>query len=174
MALLEILVYPDPRLRQKARPVAQVNDSIKQLVSDMAETMYAASGIGLAAVQVNVNKRVIVIDLSNDQSDLRVFINPSIVERDGEAEFEEGCLSVPEVYASVMRNEHIKVKALDTDGKSFELKTDGLLAVCIQHEIDHLDGKVFVDYLSRLKQDRIRKRMLKEQRRQPEPMTANA
>ena len=172
MALLDILVYPDPRLRERAAPVTAVDEEIRTLVDDMAETMYAAPGIGLAAIQVNVPRRVIVIDISEDQSDLRVFINPRIVERDGEQQLEEGCLSVPGVYAPVQRAERITVQALDRDGRQFQLTTDGLLSVCIQHEIDHLDGKVFVDYLSRLKQDRIRRRLRKQARRVNEPAPA--
>lgn len=167
MALLDILVYPDSRLRCQAEPVVNVDSATQQLVSDMAETMYAAPGIGLAAVQVNVSKQIIVIDISETRDDLRVFINPVLLQSDGDVETEEGCLSVPGVYAPVNRAESIKVQALDVDGKEFELETDGILAVCIQHEIDHLQGKVFVDYLSRLKQDRIRKRMLKEQKLAP-------
>lgn len=165
MALLEILLYPDPRLRQHAELVAEVNDEIRQLVDDMAETMYQAPGIGLAAIQVNVAKRVIVIDISEDRRDLRVFINPEITHRLGEQQIEEGCLSVPGVYAPVSRAEEVTVRALDRNGEPFELTVHGLLAVCVQHEIDHLDGKVFVDRLSRLKQDRIRKRLSKQSRR---------
>lgn len=165
MALLEILVYPDPRLRRQAVAVAEVDEEIRRLVDDMAETMYHAPGIGLAAIQVNVPKRVIVIDISEDRRDLRVFINPKITHRVGEQQIEEGCLSVPGVYAPVSRSEEITVRALDRNGDPFELTAHGLLAVCIQHEIDHLDGKVFVDLLSRLKQDRIRKRLSKQSRR---------
>lgn len=165
MALLDILLYPDPRLRKKAKPVEQVDADVQQLVDDMAETMYAAPGIGLAAIQVNVRKRVIVIDISEDRSDLKVLINPEIVSNEGEQMIAEGCLSVPDVFAPVERSEAIVVKALDRDGESFELEAEGLLAVCIQHEIDHLDGKVFVDYLSRLRQSRIRRRMEKEAKR---------
>lgn len=165
MAILDILVYPDPRLRQIAAPVERVDDAIVRLVDDMAQTMYQAPGIGLAAVQVNVPLRVIVIDTSQDQSDLRVFINPEISSRDGEQEVEEGCLSVPGVFAPVRRAEAITVRALNREGEPFELQVDGLLSVCIQHEIDHLDGRVFVDYLSRLKQDRIRKRLHKQSKR---------
>jgi len=165
MALREILVYPDARLRQKAAPVETVDDSIRTLVDDMAETMYAAPGIGLAAIQINVAQRVIVIDTSEDKSDLVVFINPEIVESDGDQRVDEGCLSVPGVFAPVDRAENIRVRALDRNGDAFEMEASGLLAVCIQHEIDHLDGKVFVDYLSRMKQGRIKKRMEKETRR---------
>lgn len=174
MAQLEILVYPDPRLRHKAETVGVVDAEIQQLVDDMAETMYAAPGIGLAAVQVNVPKRVIVIDISPDHNDLQVFINPEIRAHTGEQEIEEGCLSVPGVYAPVTRAERITVTALDRDGKQFDLQAEGLLAVCIQHEIDHLDGKVFVDYLSRMKQDRIRKKLKKHARQGSEPLQAHA
>lgn len=164
MALLPILRYPDPRLNKKALPVAVVDESIRKLARDMAETMYAAPGIGLAATQVDVHKRVIVIDVSEDRSGLRTFINPVILERSGEQECEEGCLSVPGIYERVSRAERVTVRALDIEGKEFTLEADGLLAVCIQHEIDHLEGKVFVEYLSRLKQDRIRTRLAKQAR----------
>ena len=164
MALLPILHYPDPRLRKIAKPVAQVDDRIRRLVSDMAETMRAAPGIGLAATQVDVHERVIVIDISDTRDDLKVFINPQIIERAGEEESEEGCLSVPGVYDMVTRADRIKVRALDLKGQPFELEADGLLGVCIQHEIDHLDGRVFVDYLSRLKQQRIAAKMKKQER----------
>ncbi|MFN4064229.1 peptide deformylase [Azoarcus communis] len=164
MALLPILRFPDPRLHTRAVPVAEVNDGIRKLVADMAETMYEAPGIGLAATQVDVHKRVVVIDVSEDKSGLMVFINPEIVERDGEQVCEEGCLSVPGIYEKVTRAEHVRVRALDADGKPFELEADGLLAVCIQHEIDHLDGKVFVEYLSQLKLNRIKTRLAKKAR----------
>ena len=164
MALLPILRYPDPRLHTRAKPVEAVDAGIRKLVADMAETMYAAPGIGLAATQVDVHKRVLVIDISEDKSQLRAFINPEIVWREGECEGEEGCLSVPGIYETVRRSERVKVRALDTEGKHFEIDADGLLAVCLQHEIDHLDGKVFVDYLSRLKQTRIRKKLEKQER----------
>lgn len=164
MALLPILRYPDPRLHKKALPVAVVDESIRKLARDMAETMYAAPGIGLAATQVDVHQRVIVIDVSEDRSGLQTFINPVILERSGEQECEEGCLSVPGVYERVSRAEHVTVRALDVEGKEFTLEADGLLAVCIQHEIDHLEGKVFVEYLSRLKQERIRTRLAKQAR----------
>lgn len=164
MALRTILHYPDPRLRQVAKPVAAVDDDIRRLVDDMAETMYAAPGIGLAAVQINVPKRVVVIDVSETRRALQVFINPEIVEHDGKQVFEEGCLSVPGVFDEVERAQHIRVRALDRDGKPFEIEAEGLFATCIQHEIDHLDGKVFVDYLSRLKQSRIRKKIEKQDR----------
>jgi peptide deformylase len=164
MATLEILHFPDPRLRQRALEVETVDDRVRQLVDDMFETMYQAPGIGLAATQVNVHERVIVIDVSRDQDQPLVFINPEIIEREGVEEMDEGCLSVPGIYERVQRAERIKVRALDRDGKTFELETDGLLAVCIQHEIDHLDGKLFVDYLSQLKRQRIRKKLEKQRR----------
>ena len=164
MALLPILRFPDPRLHRKATPVAVVDDSIRKLVADMAETMYEAPGIGLAATQVNVHKRVIVIDISEDKSDLLCLINPQILERSGEQLCEEGCLSVPGVYEKVPRAEHVRVRALDRNGEDFELDAEGLLAVCVQHEIDHLDGKVFVEYLSQLKLSRIKARLAKKAR----------
>lgn len=161
MAILEILVYPDERLRKIAKPVETVDESIRALVKDMTETMYEANGIGLAATQVDVHQQVIVMDLSEERNELMILINPTIVEKDGEQVYDEGCLSVPEYYAPVKRAEHIKVTALDEQGEIYELEADGLLAVCIQHEMDHLAGKVFVDYLSRLKQDRVRKKLVK-------------
>jgi peptide deformylase len=164
MALLPILHYPDARLHRVAAPVEEINDRIRQLVRDMAETMYAAPGIGLSATQVDVHLQIIVIDISEAHDQLRVFINPQIVDSRGTAECEEGCLSVPGVYETVTRAEWIKVRALDAEGKPFELEADGLLGVCIQHEIDHLHGKVFVEYLSRLKQSRIAAKMKKQQR----------
>jgi peptide deformylase len=164
MAIRTILHYPDPRLRQVAQPVTTVDDEVRRLVDDMAETMYAAPGIGLAAVQINVAQRVVVIDLSETRNALQVFINPEIMERDGKQVFEEGCLSVPGVYDEVERSRHIRMRALDRNGQPFELEAEGLLSTCIQHEIDHLDGKVFVDYLSRLKQTRIRKKIEKQER----------
>jgi peptide deformylase len=164
MTLRTILHYPDPRLRRRAEPVAEVNDDIRRLVADMAETMYDAPGIGLAAIQVNEPLRIVVIDLSEKRNQLMIFINPEILERDGEQVFEEGCLSVPGIYDDVTRASHVKVRALDRDGRPFEIEADGLLATCIQHEIDHLDGKVFVDYLSRLKQSRIQKKLEKQQK----------
>ena len=174
MALLDVLIYPDPRLRKQAASVETVDDSVRQLVDNMAETMYAAPGIGLAAVQVNVQKRVIVIDISDDHNDLKVFINPELANQEGSQESEEGCLSVPGIYAPVTRAESIVVRALDRNGDEFTLETSGILAVCIQHEIDHLDGKVFVDYLSRMKQQRIRKKLTKQVRREPATSTAHA
>ncbi|MDT3671577.1 MAG: peptide deformylase [Aromatoleum sp.] len=164
MALLPILRYPDPRLHKRAVPVAAVDDSIRQLVKDMAETMYEAPGIGLAATQVDVHKRVVVIDVSEDRSELLAFINAEIIERSGEQTCEEGCLSVPGIYEKVSRAERVRVKALDERGEPFELEAEGLLAVCIQHELDHLDGKVFVEYLSPLKLNRIKTRLLKKAR----------
>ena len=164
MALLDILVYPDPRLRRKALPVEYVDDEIRQLIRDMAETMYQAPGIGLAATQVNVSKRVMVIDHSDERNELQVFINPVIRNRQGETETEEGCLSVPGIVAPVKRAEAITVTALDHEGRINEFMASGILAVCVQHELDHLDGKVFVDYLSRLKRERIRKQLLKDSR----------
>jgi len=164
MALLEIIHYPDPRLYTVAKPVAAVDDNIRKLVRDMAETMYAAPGIGLAATQVDVHQQVIVMDVSEDKSKLQVFINPRILAADGMQEFEEGCLSVPGIFETVQRPEKITVEALDADGKKFKLNADGLLAVCIQHEMDHLKGKVFVEYLSRLKQSRIKSKMQKRLR----------
>lgn len=164
MALLNILHYPDPRLRRVAKPVVRVDEPVRKLVEDMAETMYKAPGIGLAAVQVNVAKRVVVIDISETRDQLRVFINPEILARDGSQVLEEGCLSVPGIYDEVERAAHVRVRALDRDGKAFEMDADGLLATCIQHEIDHLDGKVFVDYLSRMKQARIQKKLTKQAR----------
>lgn len=165
MPILGILTYPDPRLHEISEPVAEVDTDVVRLVDDMAETMYKAPGIGLAAPQVDVLKRVIVIDISDNRDQLQVFINPEIVVREGEQEYEEGCLSVPGIYAPIQRAEHIRVRALDRSGESFELDADGLLAVCIQHEIDHLDGKVFVDYLSRLKRERVKKKLQKQTRR---------
>lgn len=167
MALLDILVYPDPRLRQMAREVTVFDENLKQFVNDMAETMYDAPGIGLAAVQVNDPRRVVTIDVSDTRDDLKVFVNPEIVDPQGKVETEEGCLSVPGIYAPVERAETVVIRARDVDGNSFEMEADDILAVCIQHEIDHLDGKVFVDYLSRLKQDRIRKKLVKEYAGQP-------
>ena len=162
MALLDILVYPDPRLRKRAKPVEVVDQSIRQLVKDMAQTMYAAPGIGLAATQVNVAKRIVVIDISEAHDQLQVFINPVISSSGETIESEEGCLSVPGIIEPVTRFSQANVTALDSDGVPIELYTEGLLAICIQHEVDHLDGKVFVDYLSQLKRDRIRKRLVRE------------
>ncbi|MCD6705904.1 MAG: peptide deformylase [Thiobacillus sp.] len=164
MARLDILHYPDARLHTVAKPVATVDARIRKLVDDMAETMYAAPGIGLAATQVNVHERIVVIDISETHDALRVFINPEIVAQSGREESEEGCLSVPGVFDRVQRAERVTVRALDRAGKSFELDADGLLAVCIQHEMDHLMGKVFVDYLSNLKRNRIKAKLAKQAR----------
>jgi len=164
MALLTILEYPDPRLRRIAAPVAAVTPEIQKLVHDMAETMYAAPGIGLAATQVDAHKRVIVLDLSEARDELRVFINPEILSASGEAEHEEGCLSVPGYYDKVTRAATIRVRAKDEHGRPFEQDADGMLAVCIQHEMDHLIGKVFVDHLSPLKRARLAARARKKQR----------
>jgi peptide deformylase len=164
MALLKILHYPDPRLHTVAKPVAVVDDKIRQLAADMAETMYSAPGIGLAATQVDRHIRMIVVDISEDKNRLLTLINPRIVMKEGEAVHEEGCLSVPGIYDKVTRAERIRVQALNLNGESFEIDASGLLGVCIQHEIDHLDGKVFVEYLSRLKQTRIRHKLLKQSR----------
>ena len=161
MAKLDILRFPDPRLRTKAVPVEEVSDAIRVLVDDMLETMYDAPGIGLAATQINVHQQIVVIDVSENKDEPYCFINPKITQRDGEEICEEGCLSVPEYYAEVQRSESVTVKALDRDGKEFELEADGLLAVCIQHELDHLKGKLFVDYLSPLKQKRLQKKFAK-------------
>ena len=159
MAILTVLHYPDPRLRTKAQKVEQVDQSIQRLVDDMFDTMYQAPGIGLAATQVDVHKRVITIDVTEDKSEPLCLINPEIVESNGVEKSEEGCLSVPGIYESVKRAEKIKVSALNKEGQPFEVEADGLLAVCIQHEMDHLEGKLFVDYLSELKRQRIRKKM---------------
>ena len=164
MALLNILEYPDPRLRKVAAPVAAVTPDIQKLVRDMAETMYAAPGIGLAATQVDVHKRVLVMDISDTRDELRVFINPEVLSAEGEAENEEGCLSVPGYYDKVTRPQKVRVRALDIGGNPFELDADGRLAVCIQHEMDHLVGKVFVDHLSALKRARLSARLRKKQR----------
>lgn len=164
MALLPILLYPDPRLHKVAVPVERVDDKIRNLIKDLSDTMYAAPGVGLAATQVDVHLRVLVVDISPAHDDLRVFINPQIVEASGDANQEEGCLSVPGIYDVVRRAQHIRVRALDRDGNPFEMEAEGLLAVCIQHEMDHLDGKVFVEKLSRLKQQRIQNKLKKRQR----------
>jgi peptide deformylase len=164
MAILNILEYPDPRLRKIAAPVAAVTADIRKLVADMGETMYAAPGVGLAATQVDVHKRVIVIDISDARDDLRVFINPEILAAEGDAENEEGCLSVPGYYDKVSRAAKVTVRALDADGGSFVVEAEGLLAVCVQHEMEHLIGKVFVDHLSPLKRARLSARLRKKQR----------
>lgn len=164
MALLPILHYPDPRLRTRAVPVAHVDAEIRRLVADMAETMYAAPGIGLAATQVDIHKQVIVVDVSEDKSELLALINPEILFREEDCLGDEGCLSVPGIYDKVPRARKIRVRALGLDGQPLELDAEDLLAVCIQHEIDHLQGKVFVDYLSALKQTRIRNKLAKQAR----------
>jgi peptide deformylase len=164
MTKLAILNYPDPRLHKVAKPVQEVNAEIRRLVEDMAETMYGAPGIGLAATQVDRHIQLIVIDVTKEQNNLQVFINPKIIETSGTKEYEEGCLSVPGVYDMVTRAEKVTVEALDANGKTFTVKAEGLLAVCIQHEMDHLLGKVFVEYLSPLKRTRIKTKMLKHVR----------
>lgn len=167
MALLDILEFPDPRLRTKAAPVAEVTDATRNLVDNLLETMYAAPGIGLAATQVNVHQRVLVIDVSEEHNQPLVFINPEVTVLNPElGEYDEGCLSVPGFYETVQRPQHISVTALDRNGECFSRELDGLLAICLQHEIDHLDGKLFVDYISPVKRQRIRKKLQKEQRRQ--------
>ena len=165
MVSLSILRYPDPRLQRRAAKVERVSDQIRRLIKDMAETMYAAPGVGLAATQVDIHLRIIVIDISESRDQLRVFINPELVAASGEADVEEGCLSVPGVYEKVRRAERVTVRALDAGGEPFTLEAEGLLAVCIQHEMDHLEGTVFVEKLSRLKQSRIRARLRKQERR---------
>ena len=170
MAILNILHFPDPRLRYKAKPVALVDEALRKLVDDMFETMYAAPGIGLAATQVNVAQRLVVIDVTAEKTQPLCLINPEIIDKSGEEEMEEGCLSVPGYFDVVRRAERVKVRALDRNGQPFEIDTDGLLAVCIQHEIDHLDGKLFVDYLSELKRQRLRKKI--EKQAEPETPTA--
>ena len=164
MALLTILEYPDPRLRTRAAPVTEFDAELKQRVADMFETMYAAPGIGLAASQVDWHHRLLVIDVTEDKSAPRVFINPEILSREGSAAGEEGCLSVPGIYDDVRRAERVRVRAQDVKGKTFEEDLDGMLAICLQHEMDHLEGKLFVDYLSDLKRQRIRKKLDKERR----------
>jgi peptide deformylase len=164
MALLPILEYPDPRLKKVATPIAAVTPEIRKLVRDLAETMYAAPGVGLAATQVNVHKQLIIIDISEDRNALQVFINPHLLSAEGEVECEEGCLSVPGYYDKVTRAARIRVRAQDDHGAAFERDAEGLLAVCIQHEMDHLKGKVFVEYLSPLKRARLAARLRKKQR----------
>jgi peptide deformylase len=165
MALLNILRYPDARLHKLAAPVTVFDEGLKRLVADMAETMYAAPGIGLAATQVDVHKQVIVVDVSERRDSLVVLVNPEIVEANGISDIEEGCLSVPAIYELVERAERVKVRAFDQNGKAFTLEAQGLLAVCIQHEMDHLKGKVFIEYLSQLKQQRIRAKLAKQLRK---------
>jgi len=167
MAILNILEFPDPRLRKKAVPVSAVDDDLRRLIDDMFETMYAAPGIGLAATQVDVHKRLLVADVSTEKDDPHVLINPEILAKDGVTVTEEGCLSVPGYYDEVERAEHIRIRYLDRDGKSVETDAEGLLAVCIQHEIDHLNGKLFVDYLSEVKRQGIRRKLMKDRRQQP-------
>lgn len=171
MTKLRILEFPDPRLRKKAAPVEVVDDALRQLIDDMFETMYEAPGIGLAATQVDVHRRLLVADVSQDKTEPLVLINPQILEKDGSAVTEEGCLSVPGYYEEVERAEHIKVRYLDRDGNEQESEFEGLLAVCVQHEMDHLEGRLFVDYLSEVKRQRIRKRLEKD-RRQPQESAA--
>ncbi|QLG88597.1 peptide deformylase [Chitinibacter bivalviorum] len=161
MTILNILHYPDERLHTVAQPITEFDAALQRMIDDMAETMYAAPGIGLAASQVNFHKRLVVIDISEEKNDLLVLINPQIIAMDGITTYEEGCLSVPGIYEEVERAQHIKVKALDRNGQPFELETDGLLAICIQHELDHLDGKIFVEKLSRLKLTRILQKIKK-------------
>ena len=172
MAKLNILEFPDPRLRTKAAPVEVVDDGLRALIDDMFETMYAAPGIGLAATQVDVHRRLLVTDVSSDSSAPYVLINPEILEKDGVMVSDEGCLSVPGYYEEVERAEHIRVRFLDRQGVSQEMDAEGLLAVCIQHEMDHLDGKLFVDYLSEAKRPRIRKKLQKERRHQSAAVVA--
>jgi len=164
MALLNILHFPDDRLRTKAKPVDKVTGKHRTLISNMLETMYDAPGIGLAATQVNVHERILVIDISEEKNEPIVLINPELLEKEGDQEFDEGCLSVPGIYETLHRAEKVRVKALNQKGESFEMDAHGLLAVCIQHEMDHLEGKLFVDYLSQLKKQRIRKKLEKQQR----------
>ena len=172
MAKLKILEFPDPRLRTKAAPVEVVDDNLRALIDDMFETMYAAPGIGLAATQVDVHRRLLVADVSADRSEPHVLINPEILEKDGVIVSDEGCLSVPGYYEEVERAEHIRVRFLDRQGDPQEMEAEGLLAVCIQHEMDHLLGKLFVDYLSEAKRQRIRKKLLKERRHQSTAVVA--
>jgi peptide deformylase len=172
MAILKVLEFPDPRLRTRALPVNEVDDALRQQIDDMFETMYAAPGIGLAATQVDFHRRLLVTDVSSDKDQPHVLINPEIVARRGKVLTEEGCLSVPGFYADVERAEEIRVRFLGRDGNAREMEMDGLLAVCVQHEIDHLDGKLFVDYLSESKRQRIRKRLVKDRRLQDVPAAA--
>jgi peptide deformylase len=177
MTCLTILEFPDPRLRTRATPVATVDGSLRELIDDMLETMYAAKGIGLAATQVDVHQRVLVTDVSEERNAPRAFINPEILSRDGVEISQEGCLSVPGYYDDVERAARVRVRALDRDGNVFEEDLDGLLAICVQHEIDHLDGKLFVDYLSEMKRQRVRKKLEKERRLRAEgraPVTSRA
>lgn len=173
MTILKILEFPDPRLRTTATPVDVVDDALRQIISDMFETMYEAPGIGLAATQIDLHKRLLVADVTSDKTDPHVLINPEILQMDGQQVSEEGCLSVPGYYEEVERAEHIRVRYLDRDGKVTEKDMEGMLAVCIQHEIDHLDGKLFVDYLSEAKRQRIRKRLAKDRRLQATPVAVH-
>ena len=170
MTKLTILEFPDPRLRKKASPVEAIDDALRALIDDMFETMYDAPGIGLAATQVDVHRRLLVADVSNDQTEPYALINPKILEKDGVLVTDEGCLSVPGFYEAVERAEHIRVTFLNRDGEEIEMDAEGMLAVCIQHEIDHLDGKLFVDYLSEAKRQRIRKRLERDRRHQAAPV----
>jgi peptide deformylase len=165
MAILEILQYPDPRLNTPAERVEKIDAATRKLIDDLAETMYAAPGVGLAATQVDVHKQILVIDVSDDRSDLRVFVNPEITRREGAAVNQEGCLSLPGIYDNVERAESVTITALDRNGARFTLNASGMLATCIQHEMDHLQGKIFVDYLSDLKQNRVRAKLKKRQRK---------
>ena len=174
MAVLEILHFPDRRLREKAQPVAQVDDQVRQTVNDMFETMYGAPGIGLAATQVNIQRQIIVLDVSETKDEPLCLINPEITSREGEQEMEEGCLSVPGIYETVRRAKRIRVKALDRNGHLLERDMEGLLAICVQHEMDHLDGKLFVDYLSPLKRQRIRKKLEKQKKFGPQEVNDGA
>ena len=169
MSVLQVLHFPDDRLRKIAAPVKEVNAEVQRIVDDMFETMYAEEGIGLAATQVDIHQRIIVIDVSENRDERLVLINPELLDKSGETGLEEGCLSIPEQRAFVPRAERVKVRALDREGKSFELETDGLLAICIQHEIDHLDGKLFIDYLSPLKRQRIKQKLEKLARQNARP-----
>ncbi|HYM35033.1 MAG TPA: peptide deformylase [Steroidobacteraceae bacterium] len=172
MTILNILEFPDPRLRTKAKPVTEFDDALRRLIDDMFETMYAAPGIGLAASQVDVHKRLIVMDISEERKQPLTFINPEIIKREGDAETEEGCLSVPGIFENVRRAKNITVKAFDRNGIAFEMNAEGLLAVCIQHEMDHLEGKLFVDYLSELKRTRIRSKLEKERKDNKAPRSS--
>ncbi|MES9856969.1 MAG: peptide deformylase [Sedimenticola sp.] len=173
MAILDILHFPDTRLRNRAKPVARVDDSLRRLVDNMFETMYQAPGIGLASTQINDLRRVLVIDISEEHDQPLCLINPEIIETEGEEESDEGCLSVPDIYEKVARAERVRVRALDRNGEPFELDADGLLAICIQHEIDHLEGKLFIDYLSSMKRQRIRKKLEKESRQKQPQQRSN-
>ena len=164
MAILNILHFPDDRLRTIAKPVETVTDKHRTLISNMLETMYDAPGIGLAATQINVHEQILVIDISEEKNQPTVLINPEILEKEGDQEYDEGCLSVPGIYETLHRAEKVRIKALNKQGESFEMNAEGLLAICIQHEMDHLEGKLFVDYLSQLKKQRIRKKLEKQQR----------